>query len=227
MISTRTFLKFILFPLGLALIFTATLFQEGTALLQATPTPDRLAKPTLPPVATQADIGAQVYWLDCLPCHGDRGQGLTAEFRETYPEGEQYCWESGCHGKRPYDNGFTIPEYIPPVIGAGALQKFADAAQLRSYIFAAMPFWKPGSLPEEKTWQLTAFLLRENGLWDAGGELNASNASLILVGPPQATPTPEPVSPADSPAAFSYAPILVGLAAFFFVIFLLQFLRRK
>lgn len=196
-------------------------------MLQATPTPDRLAKPTLPPVATQADIGAQVYWLDCLPCHGDRGQGLTAEFRETYPEGEQYCWESGCHGKRPYDNGFTIPEYIPPVIGAGALQKFADAAQLRSYIFAAMPFWKPGSLSEEKTWQLTAFLLRENGLWDAGGELNASNASLILVGPPQPTATPELVPPTTSSAAFPTTPILTGLIAFFTVVFLLRLLRKK
>jgi len=45
-----------------------------------TPTPDRLAPPPTVASPAQADVGAQVYWLNCQPCHGDRGQGLTDEW---------------------------------------------------------------------------------------------------------------------------------------------------
>jgi cytochrome c len=116
-----------------------------------------------------------------MPCHGDYGQGLTDEFRQVYPPEDRNCWNSGCHGKRPYDHGFTLPTQIPAVIGNHALQKFPNAAVLRSYIFAAMPYWKPGSLTEEESWQVTAFILRQSGLWDGRGEINASNADQILV----------------------------------------------
>lgn len=179
-------------PFGIALLLAGLFFDSGVARsvdLQTTPMPtaDRLAKPTSPPSPSQADYGAQVYWLSCLPCHGDRGQGLTEEFRQTYPPEEQYCWESGCHGKRPYDNGFTLPMNIAAVIGPGTLQKFPTAANLRGYIFAAMPFWKPGSLTEEQSWQVTAFLLRENGLWQGAVDLDSSNARGLQI--PGGTPT--------------------------------------
>lgn len=179
-------------PFGIALLIAGLFFDGGqaTSALQTMPTPDRLAEPTLPPAPSQADYGAQVYWLSCLPCHGDKGQGLTDEFRETYPPEEQYCWERGCHGPDPYESGFTIPQIIPAVIGPNVLGKFADAAQLHAYIRAAMPFWKPGSLTEEEAWRVTAFLMRENGLWDGNGELNASNAAGI--GILRGTPTPSP-----------------------------------
>ncbi len=152
------------------------------------PTPDRLAEPTLPPAASQADYGAQVYWLSCLPCHGDRGQGLTDEFRAAYPPEEQYCWERGCHGENPYESGFTLPKTIPAVIAPQALAKFSDAAQLQAYIRAAMPFWKPGSLSDEDAWRVTAYLLRQNGLWSGAQELNASNAAGVQI--LRQTPTP-------------------------------------
>ena len=145
------------------------------------PTPDRLAEPTLPADPTQADRGAQVYWLSCLPCHGDQGQGLTDEFRAIYPEEEQNCWESGCHGKNPYESGFTIPRKIPAVIGEKTLAKFSNGAQLHAYIRAAMPFWKPGSLSEEDSWKVTAFVLRENKLWDGVGELNETTAATVSI----------------------------------------------
>jgi len=175
----------------------AVLFQEGMVLnpAQITPTPtiDRLAQPTLPARPSQADEGAQVYWLSCLPCHGDKGQGLTDEFRTTYPLEEQYCWERGCHGEVPYENGFKIPKAIPGVIGDDTLAKFTDAAQLNSYIRAAMPFWKPGSLTQEQAWQVTAFILRENGIWNGMAALNETNANTvkILRGSPIPTSTPE------------------------------------
>jgi cytochrome c len=158
--------------------------ETAVAQTPVMPTPDRLAQPTLPANPSQADKGAQVYWLTCLPCHGDRGQGLTEEFKQTYPEEDRNCWASGCHGKRPYENGFTLPKTIPPLVGTETLQKFSNALILRSYIFAAMPYWRPASLTEEESWQVTAFLLRENNLWNGDEELTASNADAILVSGP-------------------------------------------
>jgi hypothetical protein len=109
---------------------------------------------------------------------------------------------------------------IPAVIGAGTLQKFPNAAVLRSFIYAAMPYWRPASLTEEETWQVTAFLLRQNNLWTAQDELTASNAKLILISTPQAPSIPQP-----SPAAswiLSLIPFIVGLI----VLALLIILRR-
>lgn len=183
------------------------------------PTPDRLAQPTLPAQPSQADQGAQVYWLSCLPCHGDKGQGLTEEFIQTYPEEDRNCWLSGCHGANPYESGFTLPQTIPAVIGKeAALQKFGNAAALRAYIKAAMPYWKPGSLTDEQAWQATAFLLRENGLWDARQNLSEENAARILFLPP-AAPTQTDVqsvstSNSDLPAAFAAFASAVLILAF-------------
>jgi cytochrome c len=222
-VQKRFFFQLLLVSVGIALLFAGLFFDTGSAVSQttATSTPDRLAEPTLPASPSQADKGAQVYWLSCLPCHGDRGQGLTEEFKQTYPEEDRNCWESGCHGKRPYDKGFTLPTVIPAVIGPQTLQKFSNASVLRAYIFAAMPFWKPGNLTEEESWQVTAFILRENKLWEAQSELTASNSDLIMVGPPSATPTPLPVSAA--PTLNKYGTILLGVGI---LILLLVFLRK-
>ena len=185
------------------------------------PTPDRLAEPTLPASPSQADYGAQVYWLSCLPCHGDRGQGLTDEFRETYPPEEQYCWESGCHGANPYESGFTIPKFIPGVIGPDAINKFSDAAQFNSYIRAAMPYWDPGSLTEEDAWRVTAFIMRENGLWNGDEELNGSNAGevRILRGTTIPPVTPQQVQveegSGENPALFFFGIFAILILLFF------------
>ena len=203
MYRTKKFFRFLLFPLGAALLIAVSLIQEGTALsieLQNTPSGtnatlspfERLAEPTLPVAPVQADYGAQTYWLLCLPCHGERGQGLTDEFRETYPPEEQYCWERGCHGERPYEFGFTLPMQIPAIIGPeAALSKFATAARLNAYIMAAMPYWKPGSLTEEEGWLVTAFILRENGI-QFNKNLDTSNAEEVLLSQTQPSLTPVP-----------------------------------
>lgn len=218
--------------LGIALLTAGLFFEGGTASSagqQSTPTPDaleRLAEPTLPAEPSQADHGAQDYWLYCLPCHGDKGQGLTDEFRETYPPDEVNCWQSGCHGKRPYEFGFTLPTQIPAVIEGHALAKFADAAQLNAYIRATMPFWNPGSLTEEEAWRVTAFLLRENGMLDASTELNASNASNIKIPrgallTPAVTPQPSTIQEGEG--------TLIGAVALGVVllILLLTFILKK
>ena len=189
--------------------------QVGTVM----PTPNRLAEPTLPPSPSQADYGAQVYWLSCLPCHGDRGQGLTDEFRTTYPPEDRNCWASGCHGKRPYENGFTIPTTIPALIGQGTLQKFATAANLHGYILAAMPFWKPGSLTEDESWQVTAFLLRQNGYWPGNVDLDASNAGSLQLSPVLQTPTPVAVQPGKKLTGWiTLVAVILLLSVTFFIL---------
>jgi hypothetical protein len=169
--------------------------QDPTPVSTMSPQ-ERLAEPTMPANPSQADLGARDYWLYCLPCHGDRGQGLTEEFRQTYPPEENNCWESGCHGRSPYEFGFILPTAVPAVIEHAALAKFTDAAQLNSYIRATMPYWNPGSLTEEEYWRVTAFLLRQNNLWDASTELTASNAADVKIGrgaflTPVITPQPD------------------------------------
>ncbi|PKN94722.1 MAG: hypothetical protein CVU44_02625 [Chloroflexi bacterium HGW-Chloroflexi-6] len=154
------------------------------------PTQDRLAEPTLPASPSQADYGAQQFWFQCLPCHGDQGQGLTEEFRMLYPPEERNCWESGCHGPRFYENGWTIPTLVPALVGAGSLQKFPNALKLQTYIKAAMPYQWPGTLDDETAWAITAFLMRENGLWRANQTLGVDNAaSVVIVSAPVPLPT--------------------------------------
>lgn len=217
-------------PFGIALLLAGLFFLGGPAhsykaQVVQTPTPDRLAKPTLPASPSQADLGAQVYWLSCLPCHGDKGQGLTEEFRTTYPPEEQYCWERGCHGENPYEAGFTLPMEIPALIGQGALTKFSDAAQFNSYIRATMPFWKPGLLTEEEAWQVTAFLLRQNGFWDESRELDESNASDVVVSRQAPTPviTPQQARAPNGGGANAWI-ILTGLVL---LISVLLFVLKK
>jgi mono/diheme cytochrome c family protein len=146
--------------------------------ISATATIDRLAAPPTVEPPTQADDGAQLFWLHCQPCHGDRGQGLTDEWRDQYPPEDRNCWESGCHGDRPYENGFTLPTTVPPVVGDGSLERFETLGQVHAFIQAAMPFQDPGHLTEEEYLAITAFLARAHGVWD-GKPLDASNVHTV------------------------------------------------
>ena len=191
----KTLAKLILLPFGIALLLAGLFFQLGSAdtiqpQATAIATIDRLAEPTLPANPSQADYGAQVYWLNCSACHGDKAQGLTDDFRKQYPPEDQNCWKSHCHGKITYENGFTIPTLVPQLVGPGSLAKFPNAANLYGFMHAAMPFQKPNSLTDEQYYQITAFLLRQNGLIDDQTEVTASNAAQIVVS--RATPVPTP-----------------------------------
>jgi cytochrome c len=223
----RFLFQLLLIGTGIALTFSGLFFNMDTAVAQTMPTPDRLAQPTLPAKPSQADKGAQVYWLSCLPCHGDRGQGLAEDFKQTYPEEDRNCWKSGCHGSNPYDNGFTLPKTIPAVIGSGTLQKFPNAFVLRSYISAAMPFWKPGSLTDEEAWQVTAFVLRENKVWTAREDLTEANAASVLVGmQPTSVATPQSSQSTDTKPSL-YLLVLVATIALVPLFVLLWLFRKK
>lgn len=153
--------------------------RDVAAQMQPTPMSDRFAPwPTVFP-PTQADQGAQEYYQRCMVCHGDRGEGLTDEWRGALDPADQNCWQSGCHSPHHPPGGFEFPKYVPPVIGAGTLTQFKTAEGVFNFIKKAMPYQAPGSLPDETYWQLTAYLLRANGYSDGKQELNAKSASLI------------------------------------------------
>ena len=183
---------------GLALVTLVLLPWTGSHLLGTSeaggpetvsvPTPqmpveDRLAEPVLPESPTQVDIGRNLYYFHCMPCHGDRGQGLTDEFREIWVEDHQNCWGRGCHTGRTELSAFYIPRSIPAVIGTPqALGIFQTADDLFAFLRATQPPQRPGALADSEYWALTSFLLHENGRplpeTESGAEM--SNAGLVV-----------------------------------------------
>ncbi len=133
--------------------------------------PDRLAEPVLPESPTQAELGHSLYYFHCMPCHGDRGQGLTDEWRLVWVEDHQNCWARGCHTGRQMA-AFVIPRSVPPVSGSAlALSRFQTADELFTFLRDTQPPQRPGALADEEYWMLTAFLLRLNGRLPPGTEL--------------------------------------------------------
>lgn len=160
----------------------------AAAQMRPTPASDRLAPwPTVFPPA-QADLGAQEYYQRCMVCHGDLGQGLTDEWRGALDPADQNCWQSGCHGGKLGYDGFEFPRFAPRVIGGGALARFATAQDLFDFLKAEMPFQAPGSLSDEIYWQLSAYLLRENGFTTGSKELSAATAAQVRLERPQPVP---------------------------------------
>ena len=172
----------------------ALLFCACTPLPAASPTPtpvvDRLAAPPMPAKPAQADDGAYVYYQVCMACHGDRGQGLTDEWRAVWEE-DANCWTSKCHGPQHPPNGFAFPKTSSPVIGPGALAGFDNAEDLHAYLVETMPWWNPGYLKPEEYWQLTAFLLRAHDALPKDVTLEPGIAAVFSLHPPAPPPGDE------------------------------------
>lgn len=184
----KVLVSFIL--LGIAAI-SVLLAASGAAAFEITSTPSafqptidptRLRQPPTVMPPAQADNGAQAYWSMCMSCHGDRGQGLTDEWRESYGADYRDCFKSGCHASDHADNTFEIPATgIPALIGAGKLVRFTNAHELQVYVHENMPFFPAGSLTDEQSLELTAFLLRENDTLPDGLTLDKVNGSAISI----------------------------------------------
>ena len=181
----------------LLLIAVATLFFSAPSVrsdssITPTPTLDRLATPVVPENPTPIDLGRQVYYLHCMPCHGDVGQGLTDEWRRVWVEDHQNCWGKGCHGGHADDEGFPIPKTIPAVIGPEAgMAQHATTAEFITYLEQTHPPQRPGDLEKREYQQVTTFLWHENQrdaatvspvpvMLVAGGALLAVIALLLL-----------------------------------------------
>ncbi|HET7010055.1 MAG TPA: c-type cytochrome [Anaerolineales bacterium] len=173
---------------GLALVAGA-LGVSACAPLDQTPSATTMPAASPSPLAVdplalerQTDRADPIYRLWCKSCHGDALQGLTVEFRMTWPEEDQNCWQSKCHSENHPPGGFILPRTVPALVGPGALSKFPTAAELYAFIRAAMPFQEPGILDEQDYWDLTAYLLRKNGLPIDDSGVGPDNASSIELG---------------------------------------------
>ncbi len=133
------------------------------------PTPDPLATPVMPESPTQLDIGRNAYYYHCMACHGDRGQGLTDEWREVWVHDHQNCWYRGCHSGRSGEEGFYIPRDVPAVMDTEHdLSQFKTARGLFAYLKENHPPQRPGALEESEYWAVTAFVLDGNGRTPSG-----------------------------------------------------------
>ncbi len=216
------------------LFLSVSLTNAQTNEPNATPTVDRLAAPPTVTSPTQADDGAQLFWLHCQPCHGDVGQGFTDapddDWRAQYPVEDQFCWDSGCHGPRPYENGFIIPRQVPAVLGEDTLARFATMAEVHTYISVTMPHQWPGILEDEEYLAITAFFARDQGVWQGQQLAKEALADLRLrpLPTPIPSPTPPPAThepnPTASPATFTWLYLGIGL---FLILLLGGFLWRQ
>jgi cytochrome c5 len=130
----------------------------------------------------QVTRGGEIYRLVCQDCHGDRGQGLTGDFLEQWAPEDRNCWQSKCHASNHPPGGFVLPHYIPPILGPDTLGAFDNALELYNYISLNMPWYEPGLLNEQDTWDVVTFILGRRGV-TVPIELNAVNASHYPVTP--------------------------------------------
>jgi len=166
--------------------------------------------PVLPENPVQADYGEEPYYLVCMACHGDWGQGLTDEWRlRGYGEGFDNCWQSQCHGSNHPEHGFTIPKEMPPVLGYGSLARYSNAGELFDVIYETMPWWNPGSVSDEGAWELTAYLMRARGEIHPDTSLDAGNAPIYRLH----TPAPEVADESPGVAALLIT-LTIGTIAF-------------
>ncbi len=159
------------------------------------PTEDSWVIVDLPEDATQLEYGAEVYRLVCKACHGDKGQGLTDDWRAQWHPKDQNCWQAKCHAQYNHPpDGFYLP-YAPAVLGQ-PIRNFGTALNLYNYNHAFMPWHDRGSMTEKESWSVTAYILKINGI-DPGLELNAETAANIdlSVIDPNLGPSPTPVPP--------------------------------
>lgn len=169
---------------------------------------DDLAAKPMAAEPSQAELGAEVYRQICLACHGDWGQGLTDAWREEWGE-DSNCWQSRCHAANHPPQGFDLPRAVPAVLGPGSLSRFNSAAELQQTISETMPWWNPGSLTEEQSWQLSAYLMNVRTELGDGVTLNAGNGPIYGLHVPY-RPAPNP-RPGILLLAFALAMVTVAL----------------
>lgn len=144
---------------------------------------DRLVPPSLSDPPTQIELGHWHYNFSCMVCHGDRGQGLTPEWRTVLDPADRNCWQARCHGPSHPPYGFEIPKTAPMIMGTGALSGFQTAAELFDYLKAKMPWPYPGLFEDTVYWELTAYLASANNVDVGDGTLSPERAKRILLVP--------------------------------------------
>jgi hypothetical protein len=131
---------------------------------QPSPTPayNPLKEPVIPEHPSDYELGRNYYWHYCMPCHGDKGQGLTDEWRAVWVPDHQDCWGRGCHSGKRVDDSFPIPTAVPPIVSSARLARFTSRETLYEYLKSTHPPQKPGCLTDEEYRAIAVFLFSEN-----------------------------------------------------------------
>lgn len=115
----------------------------------------------LPPGSGSVERGETLYRLQCVQCHGARGEGSQFEALAGRVPGDRFPFAED----RRYR--ITVGSYWP------------YATTLFDYIRRAMPQAAPGSLPPDDVYALTAFILQLNGILGPGDSLDAESLPRI------------------------------------------------
>ncbi len=215
MMKTRS--KSVLLFLPLFALLIAHPFQTMVARqvsVSSTPTYDPLAEPPLPPNPTEYELGRNLYWHWCMTCHGDKGQGLTDEFRGIWDPDHQNCWGRGCHSGRPGEMGFPIPTVVPALVDENHLARFASLQELTDFLEATHPPQSPGSLKNEEYQAIALFVFTMNG---------RSPDSILIANTPLPTQT---LTPSKRLSSISF-PVSFLLILSMLLLTVLAFLRIR
>jgi hypothetical protein len=120
---------------------------------------DRFIPPSganLPPGSGTAEKGKAIYAAQCARCHGATGR-----------EGPE----------EPLVGGIGSLASPKPVKTVGSYWPYATT--LWDYINRAMPFDRPGMLPPDDVYSVTAYVLQLNGIVSAGDVLDANTLPKI------------------------------------------------
>ncbi|MBI3174484.1 MAG: hypothetical protein HYZ25_12230 [Chloroflexi bacterium] len=221
----KTIHSLLVVVLGGFALLSICAFQADLPPVQAdvtpTPTYDPLVEPPLPEHPTELELGKNLYWHWCMPCHGDVGQGLTDEFRGVWEPDHQNCWARGCHAGRKEDTGFPIPTVVPAIVIADKLAQFPSLQALADFLQATHPPQHPGILQTDEYHAIAAYVFTMNDR-----PLEDST--------PTALPTPLPTSTMSLPpsnqglsASTSTPFLVVGGALFLIIILILSVAMRK
>jgi S-disulfanyl-L-cysteine oxidoreductase SoxD len=115
----------------------------------------------LPAGSGTPEQGAKVFAASCASCHGASGEGKPP----AYPQ-----LVGG-----PKNPDFDADLKIPRTIG----NYWPYATTLFDYIRRAMPLTAPGSLSDEQTYAVTAYLLEREGIIPANTPLDAKSLAAI------------------------------------------------
>ncbi len=115
----------------------------------------------LPAGSGSVERGETLYRLQCVQCHGGRGEGAEFEALAGRVPGDRFPFSED----RRYR--ITVGSYWP------------YATTLFDYIRRAMPQAAPGTLPPDDVYALTAFILQLNGILEPGDSLDADSLPRI------------------------------------------------
>ena len=114
----------------------------------------------LPPGAGTAVEGAELYQQQCAMCHGESGEGTLGTRlvgREGYPEGSK------------------------DILKAMSVGAWPTTTAIFDFIRRGMPHFSPKSLSDDEVYQVTAWILFENGLIKESAIIDAKTLPAIAM----------------------------------------------